>query len=665
MAASPKVIPLPVDHELPRQPEHRFRVRTRVENRLPSKNGWSLNRPVKGAVFRTLLRFIEVLAVISYFRIRALLERLRTRNQRLLILRRAQLLRRVFEVLGGAFIKVGQQLSLRRDMLPAEYCEALNSLLDNVKEFPFKEAETAIQDQLGAGRPIHKVFRNLNPEPIGKASIACVYEAWLRDEHECEPVRVAIKVRRPGIVKLFASDLRALDWCLSILEYLTVVRSGVSRTFRTQLREILFDELDFRIEARFQELFRRRYKKLKKYRITAPKLYHRYCGQSVMVSAYVDAIPLNSVTSAVEDGDVEYLAYLDSLHIHPVRLAKRLVRYNFHAFFEDVFFHGDPHPGNIFVMPHNRLVLIDFGACGTFSKRDRNMMWEMHRFHARQDIRGMVECVIALMEPLPPVEIDEFRRALEKQYWDGYYGLLSKHADWRDRTSYRLWVALYDLVRQYQIPIPLNMLRMIRATLLYDTIAAQLHNDINVFKEFRKYELSVERRMKVGFFRDATRQAICGPDLEWYQTFRRLYDIGRAAIFRVQKFLEEPAFDFAAIADKVYYFLGFLARWLVSASGFALTVVLFLWARYSIGLLKVTGNVGTPEAAKAATQVNDKVEFWGTFGYFLVPTHWAEFWEQAHYTMTLFFIVLAVISYCHLRALSLRLSDPDVKRRDD
>jgi len=658
MAASPKVIPLPVSNEPSRGPRHRFRVRTRAENRLPSKNGWSLNKPVKGAFFRTLLRLIQILGVAAYFGILALIDRISIRQHRLRVRRRAVLLRRVFEVLGGAFIKVGQQLSLRRDMFADEYCDELSKLLDKVGAFPFKEAEAAIQEQIGRGKPICSVFPTLNPKPIGEASVACVYEAWLCDEHEPLPVRVAIKVRRPGIVKLVASDLRAVDWFCAVLEYLTVVRGGVSQTFRDQLREILFDELDFRIEARFQELFRRQYKKHKKYRITAPKLYHRYCGKSVMVSEYVDAIPLDSVSSAIEENDTEYLAYLESLDIHPVRLAKRLVRYNFHAFFEDVFFHGDPHPGNIFVLPHDKLVLIDFGACGTFSKRDRNLMWELHRFHSRQDIRGMVECVIGLMEPLPPIEIDGFRRALEKQYWDGYYCLLSKHSDWRDRTSYRLWVALYDLVREYQIPIPLNMLRMIRATLLYDTVAAHLYNDIDVFKEFRKYERSIEQRVKVGFFRDATRQAICGPDLHWYLTYRRLFDIGRTAIFRLQKFLDEPAFDFAALADKVYYAIGFITRWLAWSVTVGILVVLFLWLTYSIGVLKNTGTVvdgGT----------SDRVEFWQTFGYFLVPTHWAEFFNQAPYTMNLFFIVLAVITYCHYRALKLRFSDPDVKRRDD
>src|SRR5258707_10840978 len=115
---------------------------------------------------------------------------------------------------------------------------------------------------------------------------------------------------------------------------------------------------------------------------------------------------------------------------------------------------------------------------------------------------------MVLMEPLPPIDIDEFRRKLEKQYWDGYYGVLSRHSDWRERTSYRVWLALFELVREYHIPLPLNMLRMIRATLLYDTIAARLYSQIDVFKEFRKYEKRVARRVRAQLITNVVRQAI-------------------------------------------------------------------------------------------------------------------------------------------------------------
>jgi ubiquinone biosynthesis protein len=638
MAIASSIVELPAEYTQPSGRTSRYRRReigSQGHSRL-SKDEWSLNRPVQGGFFSTLWRVLQILSVGLWFFLRGAIAGIYIRGKHRRTEFRAALLRRAFDVLGGAFVKIGQQLSLRQDMLPPEYCDALSELLDNVKEFDFCYARQTIQAQIK--RPIEQIFTGLDPKPIGRASIACVYQAWLCDEFEPAPVRVAIKVRRPGIVELFAADLRALDWIMITLEYFTIMRGGVSRTFRGQLREILFDEVDFRIEARYQEIFRREYRKHKSYRVTAPRVFYRYSGKDVMVSEYVDAIPLESIISAVETRDAEYMEYLRSLGIHPVRLAKRILRYNFHAFFEDVFFHGDPHPANIMVLPRNKLVFIDFGACGTFSKRDRHMMLQMHHSHAQKDIRGMVQSVIALMEPLPPIDVDEFRRKLEKQYWDGYYGLLSKHSDWRDRTSYRLWVALFDLVREYHIPMPLNMMRMIRATLLYDTIVAHLDNRIDVFKEFRVYERTVARRMQVRLFRDATRQALCGPDLHWYLTFNRIFEMGRTALFRVQKFLDEPLFSFAGLASKVYFTIMTFTRWLVSVSAVSSIFVTFIFWRYHFG----------------------HKSYLSTIGDLVSPNAWSTLWSKAEYSTTLFFFVLAIITFAHINALRLRFSDPDL-----
>jgi ubiquinone biosynthesis protein len=590
MTAAPTIVELPAHKGWDARPASRFRPRhpkpgeaSRLE-----RDEWSLTKPVRGNFFRTLARLVEILAVVSYFGVRVAFGFVFIRDRHRRRAQRALLFRQVFETLGGAFIKVGQQLSLRQDMLAIEYCDALKALLDHVKEFEFPLARKAIEEQIR--RPIESVFRDLDPNPIGRASIACVYQAWLCDRHETCPIRVAIKVRRPGIVKLFAADLTALDWVAMVLEYLTIVRRGVSRNFRYQVKQILFDELDFIKEARYQEIFRRRYRKRRRYHVTAPKVFHRYSGKAVLVSEFVDAIPLESITSAIEVGDEEYLAYLRSLDIDAVRLAKRLIRSSYDAFFEGTFFHGDPHPANIMVLPHNKLVFVDFGACGTFSDRDRHLMLQMHSFHSRKDIRGMVECVVALMGSLPPMDVEEFTNKLEKEYWDGYYGLQSKHSDWRDRTSYRLWVALFDLAREYHIPLPFNLLRMIRATLLYDTIAAQLYNQIDVFKEFRKYEKDYARRVRDRLIGDVVRQALRGPDLGWYVSFKRLASIGRKAVLRLQQFLDGPLpVPIQAIADKVFFAISTATNWLVSVafvlSGFwwfgGLPINLFMWRAWA------------------------------------------------------------------------------------
>ena len=175
--------------------------------------------------------------------------------------RRAIRLRRVFED-AGPTRKATQQLSMRADMLPYAYCTELAKMLDQAPAFPSDQAIAIIERNLG--KPLADVFEAFDPQPIGAASLACVYQAQLRTGD-----RVAVKVRRPGIGPLIAADLRAMDWLLIVAETLTVIPPGVTRRFREDFQTILFNEMNFRTEARYTDLFRRRAAKRKK-GVTAP-----------------------------------------------------------------------------------------------------------------------------------------------------------------------------------------------------------------------------------------------------------------------------------------------------------------------------------------------------------------------------------------------------------
>ena len=131
--------------------------------------------------------------------------------------RRAVRLRRAFETGGPTFAKLAQQLSMRADMLPYEYCVELSKMLDQAEAFPTEQAIDIVERSLG--RPLADVFEIFDPKPIGSASLSCVYQAQLRTGE-----RVAVKVRRPGIGPLVAADLRACDWLLIIAETLTIIR---------------------------------------------------------------------------------------------------------------------------------------------------------------------------------------------------------------------------------------------------------------------------------------------------------------------------------------------------------------------------------------------------------------------------------------------------------
>lgn len=498
-------------------------------------------------------------------------------------------LARMLERFGGAAVKIGQQMSMRRDILPKAYCDALEQFLDDVAEgIDPKKVRQIVGGTLRANRKLvdcgllpegcddekalSTVFPSFDAEnpggtsfdaenPAGKASIACVYRAVL---HSGE--KVVVKVMRPDVARKIAVDLKVLDCVCRVLEFLTIIWPGWTETFREQLRSMLSEELDFRKEIRYQELFRLYHRRRGKYRISAPKVYYPYSGKQVIVAEFIQGISVRDLQAALDRHDEAALELLARLNIDRKVLAKHLIRASFYAFFECPFFHGDPHPGNILVQPDNRIYLVDFGACGVFAEKERKVLRQLHHFKSRGDVGGMVQCVIKLAEPIPPIDVLAFTKDLENVWWHGLYGVESKHPEWWERTSVKLWAGLLDLTREYHIPMPLNMMRMIRATLLYDTVAARLHHKIDVFREYRKYHEDYAERVKCKMLRSVLRQSLMGPDPSHFVRAQEAIDTANLALFRFRQFLDAPFPEFQALADKIWTFIRKLALVLVNAT---------------------------------------------------------------------------------------------------
>jgi ubiquinone biosynthesis protein len=409
---------------------------------------------------------------------------------------RGVLLRETFMAMGPTFIKLGQQLSMRLDLLPYAYTVELEKLLDDLEAFPTEEALDAIGRALGekrgtAFRPSEEVFSAFDREPIGSASVACVYHAVLKTgEH------VAVKVRRPGVGIQLAADMRALKWVMVLAE-ICFLNPGFLKHFNYELSEMLMDELDFRKEARFAELYRRRMRKTKQMRfVSVPRVFFDYSNDEVMVSEFVSGIWLKDILSALITNEGEMSFLLNRMNIDPIILSRRIqliARYNN---FENIFFHADLHPGNILVQPGNKVCLIDFGSCGSFSRRELNAWRRWFDAQSVDDVGGMVQAAMAIIEPLPPIDKDEFGQRLESEFWKNLYAIKSKHADWSERISSRLWLDFLKLCRKFGIPMRLNTLRMIRASMLTDTIAGRLDHDQDPYREFRHYEKGAGKRAK-------------------------------------------------------------------------------------------------------------------------------------------------------------------------
>jgi predicted unusual protein kinase regulating ubiquinone biosynthesis (AarF/ABC1/UbiB family) len=407
--------------------------------------------------------------------------------RRATIQRKAVHVRRVFESIGGTAIKFGQQLSVRVDFLPFEICQELAGLLDSVP--PFDVAYARERLAVAAGHPVDDIV--LDPEAIGSASIACVFRGTLPSGE-----RVAVKVRRPGVEQRFMADIRIVDWLTRWLELATFARPDFFKYLRSEVREMFFDELDFRKEATCQTLFRRWLKEDRLEWLTVPAVYPELCSADVMTTALASGVPCATVVEAVETKNEPFLKHLASIGIDPRAMAEKIMVLSFWSRYERPFFHADPHPGNMLFVPNNGIVLLDFGACGVQNRSTVESAVEMHARIVRGDFTGAADAALVSLEPLPYIDTPDLLFRLERNLFNFYVGAWTRDAEWYERTTARLWLEMVEVSSELKMPINMEVLRSLRATLLYDTLACRLDSRGNPNKIFKMWRQGAADRAR-------------------------------------------------------------------------------------------------------------------------------------------------------------------------
>lgn len=255
----------------------------------------------------------------------------------------AQRLRHLLEELGPTFIKIGQLLSTRPDLMGPEYIAELENLQDNVDTFSFEEAVPILEQ---TGIDVERDFQSFNPRPIAAASIAQVYEARLPTGED-----IVLKVQRPGIEDIVATDLAILKEMSGIVEKRTHWGKFYHVTEVVQeLSDAIWRELDFRIEAQNAETFYQNSRANQK--VIIPRVYQEFTSQRVLALEKVEGIKIQDIIHGnAEVADRE-------------QLVNNFISIMFDQVFEDGFFHADPHPGNIAVGSGGRVILYDFGQVG-------------------------------------------------------------------------------------------------------------------------------------------------------------------------------------------------------------------------------------------------------------------------------------------------------------
>ncbi len=458
------------------------------------------------------------------------------------IRRRAAQLAATMESLGGTMIKLGQQLSVRADLLPEEFCDALADLCDDVAPMPWPVAEAALREHFG--QPVEEVFADLETTPIGTASIACVYGATTKDGR-----RVAVKVRRPDAPVRFSADVGVMRWLMRTGEVLGVFRKGYGTQIVDQIEHILAEELDFRLEARNQELFRRSLRKTRVKYVECPDVLHELSGESVIVSEFQDGIPMRKLLRDLESGAIDD-AWLAERGIHRKKVAIRLLTAWNWQIFDFTLFHGDPHWSNVYVLSGSRIGLIDFGACGSFSMRSRRILRQIQYHLLNDDPREMTRAALQLLEPFPPIDVDSFATELEQLYTDYHQAALSSHSEWWERSTSKIWIDFARVARLYRVPVSQDTLRLFRATLLMDTIAFRLDPDLKLKKAYRRF-LKEERKHKRREFEKDGFDDPLGRPVWGVERAVEVVHLAERGVMRLNSLLDARFVSFGLLPEKV------------------------------------------------------------------------------------------------------------------
>jgi ubiquinone biosynthesis protein len=305
---------------------------------------------------------------------------------------RAVRLRRALESLGPIFVKFGQMLSTRRDLLAPDIANELALLQDRVPPFPVDQALATLESLYG--KPVETVFRDFDRTPIASASVAQVHFAELPDGTE-----VAVKILRPGIERVIAHDIALLETAALLLDKLWVDgRRLKPREVVAEFAKYLHDELDLMREAANCSQLRRNFTDSPL--LLVPEVHWDWCGRSVMVMERMHGVPISQSEALIAQGN------------DLSALSRAGVEIFFTQVFRDGFFHADMHPGNIFVHRDGRYIALDFGIMGTLNEVDKNYLAQNFLAFFKRDYRRVATAHIEAGWVPAHTRVDEFEAAI-------------------------------------------------------------------------------------------------------------------------------------------------------------------------------------------------------------------------------------------------------------
>jgi len=374
---------------------------------------------------------------------------------------RAVRLRRALETLGPIFVKFGQVLSTRRDLLPTDIADELAKLQDQVPPFPSAEAIAEIERTFG--KRVHEVFQTFDAEPVASASIAQVHIATLAGGKEA-----AVKILRPNMLPVIGRDLALLEVAAGLVERLWSDGKRLKpREVVAEFARHLHDELDLIREAANASQLRRNF--TGSALLLVPEIYWDYCSTNVMTMERVHGIPISRVDRLREAG------------IDIPKLARAGVEIFFTQVFRDGFFHADMHPGNIFVGLDGRYIAVDFGIMGTLTDRDKSYLAQNFLAFFNRDYKRVAQAHIDAGWVPAETRVDEFEGAVravcepifDRPLKEIYFG--------------RVLLRLFQTARRFNLEVQPQLVMLQKTLLNIEGLGRQLDPDLDLWKTAKPY----------------------------------------------------------------------------------------------------------------------------------------------------------------------------------
>lgn len=382
---------------------------------------------------------------------------------------RGRRLREMLDELGPTFVKFGQLLSTRPDVVPPDMIAELRKLQDDVTPFPIEEVERVVREELGL--TIEQAFLSFDERPVAAASIGQVHRATLPNGED-----VVVKVQRPSAPRQIESDLRLM--------------ASVARVLRQRVRQLDFvdagelvdefarsirQELDYQQEARNAEAFRRNFAGDE--RVAVPRVWWRYTTSRLLTLERLHGTHVRDLElESWDDGDRRELAY-------------RLTDAWMTMIFRHAFFHGDPHPANILHLEDGRLGLVDFGLAGRLTDADMSRLTRLFVDAATENVSALPRRLADLGVRYPREREDELRSRLEEIYYR-YYGTRLSDIDPIEAIREGL-----DLIYTMNLRLPTRFVILDKTIATLGSVAAEVYPDFNVFEVAKPYarQLVAER----------------------------------------------------------------------------------------------------------------------------------------------------------------------------